>query len=83
MKKEIKVRPIHEIANEIYQSWKSPHYGANPYLEAMFSLNKVSDKFGFDDGRSIVNYFLCNASSWKGEDARRIKKELRTLVRLG
>lgn len=83
MKKEIKVRPICQIADEIYRSWKAPHYGAMQYLEAMFSLNKVSDKFGFDDGRMIVNYFLCNASSWKGEDARRIKKELRAIVKLG
>jgi hypothetical protein len=34
-----------------------------------------------DDAKSIVSYFLCNATTWRGEDARRIKKELKDAIR--
>jgi hypothetical protein len=38
----------------------------------------VSDSYGYDDGDSIVRYALSNLTSWRGEDARRIKVELKT-----
>ena len=34
-----------------------------------------------DDGGSIVLYFLSNATTWRGEDARRIKAELKSLLK--
>jgi hypothetical protein len=40
-------------------------------------LNSIDDKYGYDSARSIVNYFLANAGTWRGEVARRIKKELK------
>lgn len=72
-------RPLHQIASEIEKTWKkiSPH--ARPYLDAMYSLNTISDNYGLDSGSSIVIYFLSNATSWKGDDARRIKAELKTI----
>lgn len=72
-------RPLYEIASEIELTWKkvSPH--ARPYLEAMFSLTVISDNYGADSGTSIVLYFLSNATSWKGDDARRIKAELKAI----
>ena len=72
-------RPIHEIAYEIRRTWKNPYFGAVPYLDAMCSLNSINDKYGFDDGRSIVLYFLSNARGFKGEDAKRLKAELKAL----
>jgi hypothetical protein len=39
-----------------------------------------ADQFGMDSGRSIILYFLANASAWRGEVARRIKKELKSLT---
>lgn len=72
-------RPIYEIAYEIRRVWKNPYFGAVPYLNAMCSLNSINDKYGFDDGRSIVLYFLSNARGFKGEDAKRLKAELKAL----
>jgi hypothetical protein len=72
-------RPIHEIAYEIRRVWKKPYFGAVPYLDAMCGLSSISDKYGFDDARSIVLYFLSNAGSFKGDDAKRLKTELKAL----
>ena len=73
------VRPLYQIASEIKKDWVKPNYAAKPYLEAMESLTSVTDKYGWDSGKSIVIYFLCNANTWKGETAKRIKAELKTL----
>jgi hypothetical protein len=73
-------RQLHEIASEIRKTWVKPYFGAVPYLGAMRSLATVDDSCGFDDARSIVNYFLCNASTWRGADARRIKAELKAMM---
>lgn len=74
------MRPIHEIAKEIRRCWEAPYFGAVPYLRAMLELDSVRDRYGMDQGKEIVLYFLSNASSWRGEDARRIKKELKELL---
>lgn len=75
------VRPLYEIAREIRRTWKNVYFGAKPYLEAMATLDKVTDNYVMDSGKSIVNYFLANASGWKGEDAKRIKAELKSMVK--
>lgn len=75
-------RPIYMIANEIRQDWKKVHYSAKPYLEAMYGLNKITDKYGFDSADSIVRYFLINANTWKGEKAREIKSELKNMLKM-
>lgn len=74
------MRPIFLIADEISILWKKPYFGAVPYLEAMKSLSSARDAYGFDSGKEIVLYFLANASGWRGEDARRIKAELKSLL---
>ena len=60
--------------------WHPVNYAAKPYLEAMLSLDSVDDRYGMDSGRSVVSYFLGNASSFRGEDARRIKAELKAML---
>ena len=75
------MRTIHEIANEIRLDWARPYFGAVPYLEAMHSLKSIDDKYGRDDASSVVAYFLANASTWRGETARRIKAELNALLK--
>jgi hypothetical protein len=75
------MRHIHEIASEIEQKWTPKvHPWARPYLDAMSTLYSVNDSYGCDDARSIINYFLSNATMWRGEDARRIKKELKDII---
>jgi len=75
------MRTLREIAKEIKADWKRPAWNAVPYLNAMAVMNSINDNYFGDDGRSIVNYFLANASTWKGEVARRIKKELNQMVK--
>lgn len=75
-------RPLSVIANEIARDWKNVNFAAQPYLSAMHCLNSINDKFYFDSGRDIVTRFLCNAGSWRGETARRVKAELKKMVGL-
>jgi len=74
-------RPIHEIATEIKKDWKNVYFGAVPYLDAMQSLNSITDNYYMDSAKSIIRYFLANAASWRGETARKIKKELLQMVK--
>jgi len=75
------MRPIYEIAREINQEWsklgKGVNYAAKPYLDAMLSLNTTADQYIMDSGTSVVLYGLSNMSSFRGEAARRLKKELK------
>lgn len=73
-------RPIHAIAKEIRSEWQNVNYAAQPYLDAMASLNEVNDRYYADTAASIVRYFLANAGSFRGEAARRIKLELKSMV---
>jgi hypothetical protein len=74
------MRSISDIAYDIRADWKKPYFGAVPYLEAMYGLNSINDNYYYDSGRSIVLYFLSNATTWKGETARRIKVELKKML---
>ena len=74
-------RKIHEIASEILQDWKKPYFGAIPYIEAMLELNTIHDDYYLDTAESVVIYFLANAQTWRGETARRIKAELREMLK--
>lgn len=73
------------IAREIRSDWskqgKGVNYAAKPYLEAMFGLDKITDNYICDSGKSVVLYFLANAQTWKGETAKRIKAELKALCK--
>ena len=73
-------RPLYEIAGDIQNHWKKVYFGAVPYLEAMFSLNSIDDEYICDSAKSVVLYFLANASTWRGEKAREIKKELKKIA---
>jgi hypothetical protein len=74
-------RPLSQIAKEIKSDWKKVYFGAVPYLDAMHTLRTINDNFFYDSGKSVVLYFLANAQTWKGETARRIKKELNQLCK--
>lgn len=74
-------RPLFQIAAEIRADWKNPYFGAVPYLSAMSTLSDVREKYIYDDGKSIVLYFLSNATTWRGETARRVKAELKEICK--
>ena len=77
------MRTFREIAMEIKSTWKTLSVYAKPYVDAMLAIDS-SDKnaaYYMDSAESIVLYFLANASSWRGEDAKRIKAELKNMVK--
>ena len=79
------MRTISEIAAEISKDWKATakngvYFGAKPYLDAMFSLTDANSRYGFDSASSIVNYFLANASTYRGPKAKELKAELKKII---
>jgi len=75
------MRSLSAIARDIRADWKPVNYAAKPYLDAMSGLDSINDQYIYDSGRSIVLYFLSNASSWRGDKARTIKAELKALLK--
>lgn len=73
-------RPICEIAQDIYDHWTKVNFAAAPYLEAMTGLTTLEDKYFEDSAKYVINYFLSNAGSWRGPDAKRIKDELKAMI---
>lgn len=75
------MRSISAIAREIKQDWKKPYFGAVPYLNAMTTIDSIKDNYYLDSGESVVLYFLSNASTWRGANAKRIKAELKDILK--
>lgn len=73
-------RPLSTIASEVRATWPKVNYAAAPYLDAMQVLYSIDDHYGYDSADMIVRYFLSNATGWRGEDARRIKAELKAML---
>lgn len=73
-------RSIATIAREIRADWTKPYFGAVPYLAAMQSLDGIDDEYGYDDARSIIAYFMANATTWRGAKAQEIKAELKAMT---
>lgn len=75
------MRTISEITKEIKADWKKPYFGAVPYIQAMQSIGTIDEMYGWERADSIVRYFLGNATTWRGETARRIKSELKGMLK--
>lgn len=84
-------RTFSDIAVEALNLWKAKYgkklpasfIGAVPYLQAMLSC-LTTDKnalYGCETLETIVLYFLANVTSWRGEDAKRIKAELKEMIK--
>jgi hypothetical protein len=72
------MRAISAIAYDIRKEWGvKTNYAAKPYLSAMMGFESITDTYGFDSARSVVLYFLSNASSFRGEKAKALKLELK------
>ena len=74
-------RPLFQIAADIYKNWPRASIYALPYIHAMRHLNTVRDSYGADSAQSVILYFLSNATNWRGEEARRIKAELKSILK--
>jgi hypothetical protein len=75
------VRELSAIAREVRSDWKKVYFGAVPYLDAMATLSSIEDGYGYDSAKSIVIYFLANASTWRGDVAKRVKAELKEMCK--
>jgi hypothetical protein len=76
------MQSISTTAREISREWKNVNYAAKPYLQAMRSLDSASDSFGYDSAKSVVSYFLANASGYRGDTAKAHKAALKAIVGL-
>jgi hypothetical protein len=74
-------RPLSVIAEEIYKDWKPmPNY-AYEHFKAFRYATDMTEMYGCDKVKWEVAYFLGSAQTWKGEVARRIKKELNAMLK--
>ena len=73
-------RPIYAIAEDIERHWVKVSPYAKPYLDALHCVGRITDKYFSDDARSVVLYFLSNASSFRGPEAKALKLELKALL---
>ena len=70
-------RSISSIAREIEQNWKKVPLCARQQLDAMKTLESPKDRYYSDQGYEVINSFLVNAASFRGEAARQLKQELK------
>jgi len=77
---EVTMRKLYQIAADIRSNWKNVSPYAAPYLDAMSELETINDNFYLDSARSVVLYFLSNATGFRGPDAKRIKAELKEMA---
>lgn len=74
-------RKLYVIAMDVRAHWKNVSPYAEPYLKAMQDCDSIDDMYYYDTADSVVRYFLGNANGWRGEDAKRIKAELRGMLK--
>ena len=77
-----KKRTFQQIANDIKSTWLNVYFGAVPYLEAMLTLDTTDPNasYYYDKVGDIVRYFLANAQTFRGADAKRLKAELKSML---
>ena len=91
MEKKTEKRTFSAIAAEVMNLWKTK-YGkyipwslkhALPYLEAMLECDTTDKdtRYYAETVESVVVYFLANITNWRGDDARRIKAELKEMLK--
>ena len=77
-----KKRTFRAIAMDIKSVWLNVYFGAVPYLEAMLTLDTTDPDadYCYDKAGDIVRYFLANAQTFRGADAKRLKAELESML---
>ncbi len=74
-------RPLHVIASDIRANWPNMPENARAYANPMAALDKITDAYYADSAQSVVLYFLSNATTWRGPEARRVKDELKAMLK--
>lgn len=75
------MRTLGEVSLEILSDWKVINNGgAREALKCMKKMGMVTERFGADpNGYSVIGTFLAHSVGWRGDVARRVKKELREM----
>lgn len=75
-------RTFQQIARDIKSIWPNVYFGAVPYLEALLTLDTTDPNamYYYDTAGDIVRYFLANAQTFRGADAKRLKAELKSML---
>ena len=78
-------RTFQQIAKDIKSTWLNVYFGAVPYLEAMLELDTTDPDTMYynDSAENIALYFLANASTFRGNDTKKLKEELKKLINHG
>jgi len=74
---DLREHEVWELAAIVRVDWENINHAARPYLDAMLRLDHVDDWIWQEQGRMICAYFLSNATTWRGHEARLVKAELR------
>jgi hypothetical protein len=78
---ETKDITVSEIAHAIAKDWKNISPYAKDYLDAMKEIRNIEGAYYADSAKSVVLYFLANASTYRGESARAYKALLKEMVK--
>ena len=72
---------VSEIAHAIAKDWQNISPYAKDYLNAMKDIRNINDSYYADSAKTVVLYFLANAGSYRGENARTYKALLKDLIK--
>ena len=72
---------VSEIAYAIAKDWKNISPYAKDYLNAMKEITDIEGAYYADSSKSVVLYFLANAGSYRGDNARNYKALLKAMVK--
>jgi len=72
---------VSEIAYAIAKDWTNVSPYAADYLNAMKEIRSVEDNYYADSAKSVILYFLANAGSYRGDNARSYKALLKEMIK--
>jgi len=77
------IRSLKEIAKDIKKHWQTPNHFASYWITMLETVDKLSDKvtYSLNTGKDCATKFLIHAQNWRGEEARRIKNELKQMLK--
>lgn len=77
----IKSLTVSEIAHAIARDWQTINPYANEYLNAMKEITDINGSYYADNAKSVVMYFLANAGTYRGDNARTYKALLKGMIK--
>jgi hypothetical protein len=72
---------VSEIAHAIANDWQNVNPYAVDYLNAMKQIRSVNESYYAESAHSVILYFLANAGTYRGENARTYKALLKDLLK--